>query len=66
MLEAGKFADLFVVGDNPLHDIRNTRKVRLVMKAGQVYDPVELLAAVRGRFGPTRAEDDVKWKRPGS
>jgi hypothetical protein len=45
-LEAGKFADLFVVGGNPLHDIRNTRKVRLVMKAGQVYDPAELLAAV--------------------
>ncbi len=65
-LEAGKFADLFVVRGNPLQDIRNTRNVRWVMKAGQLYDASELLASVKGKLGPARAEDDVKWKRAGS
>jgi imidazolonepropionase-like amidohydrolase len=65
-LEAGKFADLFVVRGNPLQDIRNTRNVRFVMKAGQLYDAAELLGSVKGKLGPARAEDDEKWKRPGS
>ena len=65
-LEAGKFADLFVVRGNPLADIRNTRNVRFVMKAGQLYDAAELRASVKGQLGPTRAEEDAKWKRPGS
>jgi hypothetical protein len=64
-LEAGKFADLFVVRGNPLEDIRNTRNVRFVMKAGQLYDAAELRASVKGKLGPTRAEEDAKWKRPG-
>jgi len=65
-LETGKFADLFVARGNPLQDIRHSRDVRFVMKAGQLYDAGELLASVKGKLGPTRAEDDVKWKRPGS
>ena len=62
-LEAGKFADLFVVRGNPLDDIRNTHKVRLVMKAGQLYDAAELLASVKGKLGPADAAEDAKWKR---
>jgi imidazolonepropionase-like amidohydrolase len=61
-LEAGKLADLFVVRGNPLQDIRNTRNVRLVMKAGRVYDASELLASVRGKMGPSGPEDEPKWR----
>lgn len=62
-LEPGKFADMFVVRDNPLQDIRNTRQVRLVMKSGQLYEAAELLASVKGKLGPAGPEDDAKWKR---
>jgi imidazolonepropionase-like amidohydrolase len=34
-LEAGKWADLLVLGRNPLDDIRNTRSIETVMIAGQ-------------------------------
>ena len=34
-LEAGKLADLLVVGGNPLEDLDALRDVRLVLKAGQ-------------------------------
>jgi imidazolonepropionase-like amidohydrolase len=62
-LEAGKLADLFVVRGNPLDDIRHTRKVKLVMKAGRLHDPAELLASVTGKLGPASPDDDPKWKR---
>jgi imidazolonepropionase-like amidohydrolase len=51
-IETGKFADLFVVRGDPLQDIRNTRKVRFVMKGGQLFDAAELLASVKGKLGP--------------
>ena len=35
-VEPGKLADLIVVADNPLADIENLRKLRLVLKEGQV------------------------------
>jgi imidazolonepropionase-like amidohydrolase len=60
-IEEGKLADLFVVRGNPLADIRNTRKVRLVMKGGVVYDPAALLESVEGKLGPKDAEDATNW-----
>jgi hypothetical protein len=51
-LEAGKLADLFVVGGNPIADIKNTRNVHLVMKSGMIYDPKALLAEAEGKIGP--------------
>ncbi|MDB4876013.1 MAG: amidohydrolase [Gemmatimonadetes bacterium] len=50
-IETGKLADLFVVGGNPLADIKNTRKVHLVVKSGYVYDPKALLAQAEGKIG---------------
>jgi imidazolonepropionase-like amidohydrolase len=50
-LEAGKLADLIVIDGNPLADIRNTRKVRIVMKSGEVYDPQALLQKAEGQIG---------------
>lgn len=61
-LEAGKLADLFVVRGNPLDDIRNTRNIRVVVKAGVPYDPDRLLDSVRGRMGPASAVEDAHWK----
>lgn len=63
-LEAGKLADLFIVRGNPLENIKHTRNVRLVMKAGRIYDPAELLASVKGKLGPASPDEDARWKRP--
>jgi cytosine/adenosine deaminase-related metal-dependent hydrolase len=38
----GKAADLLVLDANPLQDIANTRKVRLVVSHGKVYDRSQL------------------------
>ena len=37
-VEAGKLADLVILEENPLDDIRNTNTIRLVMKNGRLYD----------------------------
>ena len=37
-IEAGKFADLMVVNEDPLQDIRNTLKIQWVIKDGKVID----------------------------
>ena len=53
-IEPGKFADLFVIKGNPLEDIRRTRTVHTVMKAGQVYQTRQLLDSVIGKMGPKK------------
>ena len=60
-IETGKLADLVVVRGNPLDDIRNTRNVRWVVKAGRVYDPSGLLESVRGTIGPQSASEEPDW-----
>jgi imidazolonepropionase-like amidohydrolase len=42
-IEAGKLADLLIVADDPLLDIKNARKVRTVIKNGEVHTLDELL-----------------------
>jgi Tol biopolymer transport system component/imidazolonepropionase-like amidohydrolase len=42
-VEAGKLADLVIVADDPLVDIRNARKVKTVIKNGEVHTLEELL-----------------------
>ena len=37
-LEPGKFADLVILEDNPLKDVRNTLSLAFVMKNGRLYD----------------------------
>jgi imidazolonepropionase-like amidohydrolase len=56
-IEVGKLADLFVIGGNPLTNIKNTRNVHLVVKSGFLYDPKALLAEAEGKIGasPKRA-----------
>lgn len=38
----GKLADLVLLGGNPLEDIRNTRRVRGVVRDGRLYDRADL------------------------
>jgi imidazolonepropionase-like amidohydrolase len=65
-LQAGKLADLFVIDGNPLTDIRNTRKVRIVMKSGVTFDPQALLAQAEGKIGlsPKRPETATMRREP--
>lgn len=46
-VEVGKLADLVVVDANPLDDIRNARKTRLVIKNGEVYSLQELIDGMK-------------------
>ena len=41
-LEAGKLADLQVLGSNPLDNLRNTIDIKYVMKNGRMYDAATL------------------------
>jgi imidazolonepropionase-like amidohydrolase len=41
-LDVGKQADLVIIDGDPLANIRDIRQVRLVVKAGQVYDPAQM------------------------
>jgi Tol biopolymer transport system component/imidazolonepropionase-like amidohydrolase len=42
-IEAGKLADLVIVTDDPLADVKNARKVRTVIKNGEVHTVESLL-----------------------
>ena len=37
-IEPGKMADLIILSDNPLENIRNTRKIEQVIYAGRIID----------------------------
>ena len=61
-IETGKLADLYVARGNPLDDIKTARDVRLVIKAGAIYEPEALLAAAEGMIGPTGPDDHAAWE----
>jgi imidazolonepropionase-like amidohydrolase len=61
-IEPGKLADLFVATGNPLEDITAARNVRLVIKAGVVYEPQALLASAEGMIGPSGPDDHDAWR----
>jgi imidazolonepropionase-like amidohydrolase len=41
-LDTGKQSDLVIIDGDPLANIRDIRQVRLVVKAGQVYEPAQM------------------------
>ncbi len=45
-IEEGKTADLIIVDGNPLDDIRNTRKIEMVIKNGIVVEREKLLSQI--------------------
>ena len=48
-LEAGRLADIVILRDDPLADIRNTLSIELVIHRGMVLNPAELLAKAQTR-----------------
>ncbi len=48
-VEKGKIADLIVLNDDPLDNIRNTEKIDYVVKSGEFYKPAELLSNAETR-----------------
>jgi len=56
-VEAGKLADLVIVTGDPLDDIRNTRNVHTVIKAGEVFGSRELMDSVKGKLGGAGPEE---------
>jgi imidazolonepropionase-like amidohydrolase len=61
-IEAGKWADLFVVDGNPLDDIRATRNVAWVMTRGALHRAEDLRERAQGTIGPERASESDAWK----
>jgi hypothetical protein len=55
-VEPGKLADLIIVTGNPIDDIRNTRNVHTVIKAGEVHDSRELMDSVKGKLETYRPD----------
>lgn len=45
-IQLGKIADLVIIKGNPLEDIKHTRDIELVMKAGRVIDREKLLEEI--------------------
>jgi imidazolonepropionase-like amidohydrolase len=45
-IEAGKKADLVLVDGNPLVNIADTRRIRVVISRGRLYDPAPLWRSV--------------------
>jgi imidazolonepropionase-like amidohydrolase len=45
-IEKGKLADLLVIEGNPLDDIKATRKLKIVIKDGEIYYPKRLLDSI--------------------
>ena len=45
-IEVGKFADLVILTADPTADIRNTRKIEVVIRGGQTCNPAALLRTV--------------------
>ncbi|MFC1490582.1 SUMF1/EgtB/PvdO family nonheme iron enzyme [Candidatus Latescibacterota bacterium] len=56
-IEVGKQADLIVLSENPIDDIKNTRKIEMVYQAGELIDPVTILNEIE-----TRTIDSSKAK----
>ena len=61
-IEADKLADLYVAMGNPLEDIKTARKVRLIIKAGVIYDAESLLKSAEGMIGPAGPDDHADWE----
>ena len=49
IIEAGRYADLVLLGRNPLSDVDNLDSIVWIMKAGQIYRPEQLRSGIAMR-----------------
>ena len=63
-VQAGKYADLVILDDDPLEDIRNTQKIHRVIKDGIVLDPQDLLEKNLQQFGARGERQFDRTQRP--
>lgn len=61
-IEVGKLADMFVVRGDPLDDIRVARDIRLIIRAGEIYQPKQLLDMAVDSIGPKGPGDHADWE----
>jgi imidazolonepropionase-like amidohydrolase len=68
-IETGRYADLVLLGKNPLEDIRNVASVKWVMQNGRLWRPWQLRSgiAARNRSGESSTgEPEPALTHPGS
>jgi adenine deaminase len=53
-IEPGKLADLLILDADPLEDIRNSERIRQVMKNGRLYDAMTLAQLLPDETEPPR------------
>ena len=57
-LETGKLADVILIDGDPLADVRNSSKVKLIIQGGVVFKPEQLLPMLPSMEPPLSAYDD--------
>ena len=48
-IEVGKQADLIVLSENPLENIKNTRKIELIFQKGKSFNHHSILKSIEAR-----------------
>jgi hypothetical protein len=66
-IEAGRYADLVLLGKNPLEDVRNLASVEWVMQNGKLWRPWQLRSGIAAVDGPRAGgpEDQRALTHPG-
>jgi imidazolonepropionase-like amidohydrolase len=60
-ISPGKWGDLAIVTGNPIEDIRRTRTVRYVVRAGNLHETAKLLESIQGKLGPESGDTVDEW-----
>lgn len=63
-IQEGKIADLVILNNNPLENIKHTQDIELIIKGGKVYNQEEVLRSVPSEEEVNKSMQDFmeKWK----